>query len=75
MFYIHILHYRLMSYDISCDFTMIIFTIVNCFTGHPVNFVEYHSMGVPLVLCQHRLHPHSEWSSMRSGAKGIGNVL
>ena len=74
-FSINVSHYSLMSSDIFCDFNMIIFTIANCFTGHPVNFVEYHSMGVPLVLCQHRLHPHSEWSSMRSGAKGIGNVL
>ena len=72
---ISVSHYSLMSSDIFCNFDIIIFTIVNCFTGHPMNFVEYHSMGVPLVLCQHRLHPHSEWSSMRSGAKGIGNVL
>ena len=52
-----------------------IFTIVDCYTGHLVNFVEYHSMGVPMVLCHYRLHPHSEWSFMRSGAKGIGDVL
>ena len=54
---------------------MFIFTFVNCFTGHPMNFVEYHSMGVPMVLCHYRLHPHSECSSMRSGAKWFGNVL
>ena len=29
-------------------------------------------MGVPMVPRQHRLHPHSEWSSMRSGAKDFG---
>ena len=72
---ISVSHYSLMSSDRICNFDIIIFTIVNCFTGHPVNFVEHHSMGVPMVLCHHRLHPHSEWSSMRSGAKGIGNVL
>ena len=72
---INVSHNSLMSYDIMCNFNIIIFTIVNCFTGHPVNFVEYHSMGVPMVLCHHRLHPYSEWSSMHSGAKGIGNVL
>ena len=72
---IYVSHYSLMNSDIICDFNITIFTIVNCFTGHPVNFVEHHSMGVPMVLCHYRLHPHSEWSSMRSGAKGIGNVL
>ena len=41
-------------------------------SGHPWNFVEYHSMGVLLVLCHYRLHPHSEWSSMHSGAKVYG---
>ena len=29
-------------------------------------------MGVLLVLCHYRLHPHSEWSSMHSGAKVYG---
>ena len=58
--------------------SVFMFTIVDCFhgtVGHPLHFVEHHSMGAPLVLCQYRLHSRSEWSFMRSGAKGFGNVL
>ena len=28
-------------------------------------------MRVPMVLCNYRFHSHSEWSFMRSGAKGF----
>ena len=28
-------------------------------------------MRVPMVLCHYRFHSHSEWSFMRSGAKGF----